>query len=153
MAIRQIRTDGDPVLRQKAKEIEPKELGTERFRQLVADMIETMYAAKGVGIAAPQIGESIRLFIAEGDDGPVALANPVFTKKSWKLKKDEEGCLSVPGKYGTVKRSLSVSVEGLTAEGQPVKFTASGFFARILQHEMDHLDGILFIDRIKEQQG
>ncbi len=153
MAIRQIRIDGDPVLRQRAQEIDPKELGSERFRQLVVDMIETMKAANGVGIAAPQVGESVRLFIAESADGPVALFNPVFTKKSWKTAKDEEGCLSVPGKFDTVKRHLSVTIEALSADNQPVKFSASGFFARILQHELAHLDGILVVDRVKEQKN
>ncbi len=153
MAVRQIRIDGDPVLRQRAKEIDKNELGTPELRQLVSDMIETMKAANGVGIAAPQVGESVRLFIAESADGPVALVNPVFTKKSWKTAKDEEGCLSVPGKFDTVKRWLSVSVEALSVDGEPVKFAASGYFARILQHELDHLDGILFTDRVKEQKG
>jgi len=151
MAVRRITLDGEPVLRQRAKEIDPKELGSERLRQLVVDLIETMRGAKGVGIAAPQVGESIRLFIADSPDGPIALANPVFTRRSKKMTKDEEGCLSVPGQFGTVKRHQSVSVQALTAEGRPVKFDAKGYFARILQHEMDHLDGILFIDRIKEQ--
>lgn len=153
MAVREIRKDGDPVLRQKAREIDPKELGTEDFRQLVIDMIETMKAANGVGIAAPQVGESIRLFIAESADGPMALVNPVFAKKSWKSAWDEEGCLSVPGRFGRVKRARSVTVEALTAEGEPIKFTATAFFARILQHEMDHLDGVLFVDRVEEQAG
>lgn len=151
MAIRKIVTEGDPVLRQKAKEIDPKELGSERLRQLVVDLVETMREAKGVGIAAPQVGESTRLFIADSPDGPIALANPVFTRRSKKMTKDEEGCLSVPGQFGKVLRHRSLSVEALSAEGKPVKFDAEGYFARILQHEMDHLDGILFIDRIKEQ--
>lgn len=151
MAVRQIRTEGDPVLRQRAKEIDRKELGSERFRRLVADMIETMYAAKGVGIAAPQVGESVRLFVAESADGPIALINPVFASRSRKTTKDEEGCLSVPGKFGSVLRSRSVTVEALTVEGKKIRFAASDFFARVLQHEMDHLDGILFPDRVKEQ--
>jgi peptide deformylase len=153
MAVKRIFTDGEPVLRQRAKEIDPKELGSERFRQLVIDMIETMRQAKGVGIAAPQVGESIRLFIADSPDGPIALANPVFARRSRKMTKDEEGCLSLPGQFGTVKRHQAVSVEALTADGQSVKFEAKGYFARILQHEMDHLDGILFIDRVKEQSN
>ena len=153
MAIRKIETDGAPVLHQRAQEIDPKELGTENFRQLVVDLIETMRQAKGVGIAAPQVGVSWRVFVADSPDGPVALVNPVITKRSWKTVKDEEGCLSLPGQWGKVKRSKTVTVEALSAEGQPVKFTARDFFARVIQHESDHLDGILFIDRIKEQSG
>ena len=151
MAILNIVTDGDPVLRKRAAEVEIKELSTPKFKQFLEDMLETMYAANGIGIAAPQVGESVRVFIAESGKGPIALINPVFTKKSWKLLKGEEGCLSVPGKFDKVLRHKSLSVEAFTTNGQHIAFTAEGFFARVLQHEMDHLDGLLYIDRVKEQ--
>ncbi len=152
MAILNIVTDGDPVLRKRAAEVEIKELSTPKFKKFLEDMLETMYAANGIGIAAPQVGESVRVFIAESGKGPIALINPVFTKKSWKLLKGEEGCLSVPGKFDKVLRHKSLSVEAFTTNGQHIAFTAEGFFARVLQHEMDHLDGLLYVDRVKEQK-
>ncbi len=152
MSVLKIVFDGDPVLRKRAAEVERKELSTPKFKQLLEDMLETMYAANGVGIAAPQIGASVRVFIAESGKGPIALINPVFTKKSWKLVKGEEGCLSVPGKFDKVLRHKSVTIEGFTATGEHVAFSAENFFARVLQHEMDHLDGFLYVDRVKEQK-
>ena len=144
---------GTPVLHKPSEEVDPKEIGTPEFATLIADMVETMYAAKGVGIAAPQIGVGKRIFIAESDEGPIAMVNPKFTKKSWKMVPGEEGCLSIPGKYDAVKRHKSVTIKGLNAQGQPVTFTAHDFFARVLQHEMDHLDGLLYVDRVAEQKG
>lgn len=152
MAVMKIVLDGDPVLRAHAAEVDPKEIATPAFKQLLDDMVETMYAASGVGIAAPQVGVGKRIFIAESAQGPIALINPAFTKTSWKLMGGEEGCLSVPGKFDKVRRHKSVTIEGLTAEGKKVTFTAENFFARILQHELDHLDGILYVDRVKEQK-
>lgn len=153
MAVWKIVFDGDPVLRTRAKEVDPKDIHSKEFQALIADMVETMYAANGVGIAAPQIGVSKRIFIAESAQGPIALINPVFTKTSWKTSGGEEGCLSVPGKYDKVRRYKSVSVEALTATGEKIAFTANDFFARILQHELDHLDGMLYVDRVKEQKS
>ncbi len=152
MAVLPIVKDGDPVLRVRAKDIDPAALKTAKFKKLLEDMLETMYAANGVGIAAPQVGESVRLFIAESSDGPIALVNPTFTKKSWKMLNGEEGCLSVPGKYDKLKRHKTVTVAALTANGEKISFEAENFFARILQHEMDHLDGFLYVDRVKEQK-
>jgi peptide deformylase len=152
MAILPIVKDGDPVLRARAKEVPLKEIGTKEFAQLLEDMLETMYDANGVGIAAPQVGVGKRVFIAESSEGPIALINPVFTKKSWKLLKGEEGCLSVPGKFDKLRRFKTVTVAALTSEGKEVTFTADDFFARVLQHEMDHLDGFLYVDRVKEQK-
>jgi peptide deformylase len=153
MAVLKIVHDGDPVLRVRAKDIDPAELKTAKFKKLLEDMLETMYAAHGVGIAAPQVAESIRLFIAESSDGPIALVNPVFTKKSWKMLNGEEGCLSVPGKFDKVKRHKTVTIEALTVDGEKISFMAENFFARVLQHEMDHLDGFLYVDRVKEQKA
>ena len=146
-------TKGDPVLHSRAKEVDPKDIPTEKFQQFITDMVDSMHAAKGIGIAAPQIGVPLRVFIAESGEGPIALINPVFTKKSLKMLNDEEGCLSVPGKYDKVKRHKSVTIEGLNAEGKKISFAAENFFARILQHEMDHLDGKLYVDRVEEQKA
>ena len=151
MAIKKIVVDGEPVLRERAKEVDPKEITTPAFKTLLEDMVDTMYHANGVGIAAPQIGVGKRIFIAESAQGPIALINPVFTKKSLKSQGGEEGCLSVPGKFDRLRRHKTVTIEALTASGEMISFTAENFFARILQHELDHLDGILYIDRVKEQ--
>jgi peptide deformylase len=151
MAVMKVLTDGVPVLRQRAAEVDPKEIATPAFQQLIADLVETMYSSRGVGIAAPQVGVGQRVFIAESSQGPMALINPVLSDFSRKLLKGEEGCLSVPGQFDQVLRHQSVQVKALAPNGQVVTFKAEKFFARILQHEYDHLNGILFIDRVKEQ--
>ena len=152
MSIHKIVTKGASVLSQRAQEVDPATINTPEFRTLLEDMLQTMIAANGVGIAAPQIGVSLRIFIAESSEGPIALINPVFTQKSRKTLNGEEGCLSVPGKYDKLVRSKSVTVEALTSTGEKIVFTANDFFARILQHELDHLDGLLYVDRVKEQK-
>ena len=152
MAILRITKDGESVLRERAKEVPLHEIATPKLKQLLQDMLETMYDANGVGIAAPQVGVSKRIFIAESGDGPIALINPVFTKKSWKMKRLEEGCLSVPKKYDKLMRHKSVTVSALTMDGKEVTFTAEDYFAQVLQHEMDHLDGLLYVDRVRMQK-
>ncbi len=153
MSVKPITLKGTPVLHAKAREVDLKEIGTPKFRQFVDDMVETMYAANGVGIAATQVGEGVRVFIAESAKGPIALVNPVFTEKSKKMLSDDEGCLSVPGKFDRVKRHKTVTIEAYTIAGEKITFTADGFFARILQHELDHLDGLLYVDRVAEQKN
>ena len=111
-------------------------------------MAETMYTDSGVGLAAPQVGVSKRIILVDGEeDGLIVLINPVIIKSEGELI-DEEGCLSVPGIYSQVKRSLKVTVKALNENGDPIEITKEGLTARALQHEIDHLDGILFIDRI-----
>jgi len=151
--VRKITLKGQPVLHARAQEVDPKEIPTPAFQQLIADMVESMYAHNGVGIAATQIGIGKRIFIAESPKGPIALINPVFTEKSWKQLKGEEGCLSVPGQFDHLRRHKTVKIEGLTANGQPISFVANDFFARVLQHEMDHLDGTLYVDRVEQQKA
>ncbi|HHV44642.1 MAG TPA: peptide deformylase [Firmicutes bacterium] len=143
MARREIIKEGDPVLRQVAQ---PVERVTKKLTALINDMAETMYAADGVGLAAPQIGEPIRVIVADAGDGLIALVNPVITKTDGE-DIEVEGCLSIPGVTGYVKRYAQVQVQGLNEKGKPVKIQADGLLARILQHEIDHLDGILFIDK------
>ncbi len=143
MARREIIKEGDPVLRQVAQ---PVERVTKKLTALINDMAETMYAADGVGLAAPQIGEPIRVIVADAGDGLIALVNPVITKTDGE-DIEVEGCLSIPGITGYVKRYAQVQVQGLNEKGKPVKIQADGLLARILQHEIDHLDGILFIDK------
>jgi peptide deformylase len=146
MAKLKIVTDGDPVLRRRATDIPQSELGKPELRQLALDMIETMYAAKGVGLAAPQIGRGIRLFVISTPSGDVAIVNPSIIKRSRQMQINEEGCLSVPGKQVKVRRALGVTVTALTLDGEPLDFTIEGFLARVIQHEYDHLEGKLIVD-------
>ena len=145
MAILEIKEYGEPVLREKAiplKEITPEILN------LIKDMAETMYADSGVGFAAPQVGASIRIILVDGEeDGLIVLINPVIVKSEGEVV-EEEGCLSIPDIYSHVKRSSKVTVKALNENGDPIEITKEGLTARALQHEIDHLDGILFIDRI-----
>jgi peptide deformylase len=149
MATMKIMVEPAPILRERAREITGEEISSGKFKSLISDMIETMKSADGVGLAAPQVGERVRIFIAMSPEGPLALINPVITQKSWKTALGEEGCLSVPGRWDKVKRFKSVKVRALTADGDPVEFEAKDMLARIIQHEIDHLDGILFIDKVE----
>ena len=148
MAILEIVKDPDPVLRQKA---EPVTQVTKRIRRLIKDMLETMYSANGVGLAAPQVGVSERIIVVDVGEGPVALINPEINEASGK-EIDVEGCLSVPETFGYVERAEEVVVTGLNESGRSTRIRAEGLFARALQHEIDHLDGVLFIDHAMEIQ-
>jgi peptide deformylase len=139
----------DPRLRSKAKEVDPKEIDGQRMRELAADMFTTMMEKDGIGLAAPQIGENIRLVVVNTKDGSIFLFNPIITKKSILKDWDEEGCLSVPMYFGEVKRHRSISCCFLDENGKSRKLKAHGLLARVLQHEIDHLDGVLFIDKAK----
>src|SRR5680860_580168 len=145
MAILEIKEYGEPVLREKAlpvKEVTPEILN------IIKDMAETMYAGSGVGLAAPQVGISKRIIIIDGEeDGLIVLINPVIVKSEGEIV-TEEGCLSIPGIYSKVKRSSKVTVKALNENGDPIEITKEALTARALQHEIDHLDGILFVDRI-----
>ncbi|HKP53063.1 MAG TPA: peptide deformylase [Chloroflexia bacterium] len=153
MALLNVRSDPDPILREKAKRIKTFDAS---LRKLAADMFETMHANNGVGLAAPQIGLSIRLLVAElapnkEENEPgfkVALINPEIVKVDKEMASGYEGCLSIPGWIGEVPRHVAVTVKAQTPEGKEVRIKAHDYFARVLQHEIDHLDGILFTDRI-----
>jgi peptide deformylase len=142
-----IRTLGDPILKSKASVVRSFDLELRRFSD---DMHETMDAAPGVGLAAPQAGRPIRLFTYNsGEDGERGtLVNPAVTWSSDETDLREEGCLSVPGQYFPVQRSTRVKVRAQDLDGNEFERDAEGFLARIFQHEIDHLDGILFIDRL-----
>ena len=147
MSILKIRKYPDPVLRKKAL---PVKAVTEVERRLIEDMIETMKLSDGVGLAATQAGVSKRIIVFNPscDEWRAdALINPVIVKRRGSEKK-EEGCLSLPGVNGLVRRDTQITIEGLDIKGKPVCFEARGILSRIFQHEIDHLDGILFIDRI-----
>jgi len=148
MAIRQMRYDGDPVLRKVSR---PVDTVTERIRTLVKDMIETMRAEQGVGLAAPQIGILRRIFVVEiEENGLHVMINPEILEESGQ-QTDYEGCLSVPGKTGKVKRPDHLKVKYMDLEGNEQVLEAEGYFARAICHENDHLIGILYIDRVEEE--
>lgn len=140
----------EPSLRQRSKEIDPKELKDPAFQAWLDDLVDTMYVADGVGIAAPQVGRNIRIFVAVDNNTPHILVNPVIKRTSFRRVDGEEGCLSVPGKYGIVSRHRGIRMDALDRHGKKISFKVKGFFARVLQHENDHLDGVLFIDRAKK---
>ena len=143
-----IRTLGDPVLREPAK---PVESFDRALRGRVDDMLASMYEANGVGLAGPQVGLSYRLFTYDdGETGPSFLANPEVTLLDGELIHDE-GCLSIPGPFYLTARAASVRVAGQDAKGRPVEIEAEGLLARIFQHETDHLDGVLYIDRLDDE--
>jgi peptide deformylase len=145
MAVLTVRRYGDPILRQRA---EPVAEVTPEVQRVIADMVETMYHQVGIGLAAPQVGISIRLILVDdGSRGPRALINPTIVERRGSIQ-GEEGCLSIPGIFGEVERSEWVRVEAQDAEGRPLAFETRGLQARVIQHEMDHLDGVLFIDRL-----
>ncbi|MBO0780563.1 MAG: peptide deformylase [Ktedonobacteraceae bacterium] len=145
MALRKIITTENPILRQKAKKVHRFDPS---LQKLVNDMFETMYASNGVGLAAPQIAQSIRVFVADFEDQKVAMFNPEIIKAEGE-ELGTEGCLSIPGYAGdNIRRAARVVVKGQDARGKPIRVTAEGWFARVLQHEIDHLDGILFLDRL-----
>jgi peptide deformylase len=147
VALLTIRTLGDPILRSKAS---PVVSFDEELAQLAEDMHETMRAAPGVGLAATQVGRLIRMFVYDaGEEGGAGtLVNPEITWRSDETQEAEEGCLSLPGTYYPVVRAVQVKVRAQDVTGTPVEREGEGFLARIFQHEIDHLDGILFIDRL-----
>ncbi|RME88626.1 MAG: peptide deformylase [Anaerolineae bacterium] len=153
MALREIVTVPAEVLRRKAR---PVTRFDDELQRLIDDMIETMRAAPGVGLAAPQVAVSQRLIVveyAEDEEDEAAepklyvVVNPKITRHSKETEMGVEGCLSIPGLVGEVERYLSVTVKGQNRHGQPLKIKARGWLARIFQHEVDHLNGILFTDR------
>ena len=141
-----IRTLGDPVLKTPAKRVERFD---DALRRLSEDMLGTMYDAPGVGLAAPQVGLSLRLFVFDQADGsgPGAVANPILSEREGSESEDE-GCLSIPGLYFPTERATSVRVDGRDIRGDPITLRGTGLLARILQHETDHVNGVLFIDRL-----
>ena len=147
MAILPIRTFPDPVLRTRAREVGNV---TDDHLRLVKNMIDTMRDAPGVGLAAPQIGILERIFVWEVEDRYGAVIDPVIVDRSDQMAEDEEGCLSLPGLLFPVVRNARVVVEGKDETGGPLRIEADDLLARVIQHEIDHLDGVLFTDRLHE---
>lgn len=135
-----------PILRKQAKAVKKV---TPEIVKLIDDMIETMHAAPGVGLAAPQVGKSIRVIVADVGPGPIALVNPKILEKAGS-QVYTEGCLCLPGVEAPVERAAFVKVQGLDRDGQEITVTADQLLATILQHEIDHLDGMVFIDRVAD---
>ena len=148
MAIRNIRTKEDEILRKKSKVVTNID---ERFLTLINDMKETMYASNGVGLAAPQVGILKRVVVVDIGEGPIVLINPEIIEKRGEVT-DIEGCLSVPGEEGEVKRPKYVKVKAMNEKGEEILLEGENFLARAFCHEIDHLDGILYIDKIVKEQ-
>ena len=157
---------GHPVLRTKARALDKPEIRSATIQKLIDDMIETMHEYHGVGLAAPQIHASVRLFVAaldhesrddgdaESDEGeaeadPIAIINPEITVVGNEVVEDWEGCLSIPDIRGRVPRAREIKVRGYDRKGGRLELHAQGFASRVIQHETDHLDGVLFFDRMK----
>lgn len=148
---------GHPVLRSKARAVERSAITSPPIQRLIDDMIETMSEYNGVGLAAPQVHESVRLFVASLDmergeepSSPIAIINPEITPVGSEVVEDWEGCLSIPDIRGKVPRHREVRVKAYDREGERIELRAKGFSARVIQHETDHLDGILFFDRMRD---
>jgi len=141
-------------LRRRSTEIDPEFLTTPEFKELIKNIIPTMYHDDGVGIAAPQVGYNIRLCVIgreaiPGKKDDLVLINPTWEKTSRKKESDLEGCLSIPKTYGKVTRYKDIAVKAWNEKCEEIKFEAHGYFARVIQHEVDHLNGILFIDKAR----
>ena len=146
MAIRIIREDGDEILRKKSREVEEV---NDKIREILNDMVETMHSYNGVGLAGPQIGILKRLVVIDlyDDEGPIKLVNPVIIKQDGE-EEVEEGCLSFPNQFAKILRPTKVTVEALDENGKKIKIKGEGLLAQALAHELDHLDGVLFVDKI-----
>ncbi len=146
MAVRQIREYGDEILRKKAREVEVID---DKIRELIEDMLETMHKYNGVGLAAPQVGILKRIVVIDLYDGnePLRLINPKILKTKG-TQEVEEGCLSFPNQYAKMIRPEEVTAEALNEKGEKIKIKAKGLLAQAISHELDHLDGILFIDNM-----
>jgi peptide deformylase len=149
--IREILRDGHPTLRKVAKKVDPKEISDPLFQQLIDDMFETMYAAPGVGLAAPQVNVSKRFFVMDVHDDeydPAVVINPKIESAEEEIEMTE-GCLSVPGMVGEIVRFKRVAVSGLDRHGNKIRLEGDGLLAQCLQHEIDHLNGVLYVDKAR----
>jgi peptide deformylase len=158
MSILKVARMGHPVLRQRARALDKSDLRSPVVQRLIDDMIETMYEYHGVGLAAPQIHESLRVFVAMLQDEPdadseaTAIINPEIVPAAETTEEGWEGCLSIPDIRGMVPRYLDINVRGLDRQGKPLQLRLRNFPARVAQHETDHLDGVLFFDRMRSME-
>lgn len=144
-----ILTNPDPILRKKSAELDFAKISKQELDGLCRNMTETMLASDGVGLAAPQIGKNLRIVIINTADGPICMINPKITRKSILKEWGEEGCLSLPEIFGQVRRHKKIGCQYQDQTGEKISIKAEGLFARVIQHEIDHLDGILFIDKMR----
>src|SRR3954449_3241618 len=158
MSILKVARMGHPVLRAKARPLEKSEIRSASIQKLIDDMLDTMREYHGVGLAAPQVHEGVRLFVAALDhdeddekpeEGPIAVINPEITIVGAEVVDDWEGCLSIPDIRGRVPRAKEIKVRAYDRNGERIELHARDFPARVIQHETDHLDGVLFFDRMK----
>ena len=161
MSVRDILAIGNPVLRETARPLDPAEVAGAEVRRLIADLVDTMRAADGAGLAATQVGEAVQVCVVEVRPGNprypykpaiplTVLVNPVVTARTGETFANYEGCLSVPGLRGVVDRFVEVRVQGLDGHGEPLDLTVRGLSAGTFQHETDHLHGVLFVDRVTD---
>ena len=143
-------THPNPILRQKARELTREDILNPKFKKLMADMAETMLKKDGFGLAAPQINQSIRLVTVNNNGEIAVFLNPKILKKSWRKNIAEEGCLSIPNVFLPIKRHSAITLEFLNLAGDKQILKTKDLLARVLQHEIDHLDGILFIDKAEK---
>jgi peptide deformylase len=159
MSILKVARMGHPVLRERARPIDKSDLKSAGVQKLIDDMIDTMHEYHGVGLAAPQVHEGVRLFVAVLDDDPDAksetlvIVNPEIVPNTDDLEDGWEGCLSIPDIRGMVPRHTDIRLKALDRNGRPIDLTLKNFPARVAQHETDHLDGVLFFDRMKSFQS
>lgn len=158
MSILKIARMGHPVLRTSARPLVAAEIGTMLVQKLIDDMFDTMQEYQGIGLAAPQVHEGLRLFVAGVDDPeagvpPMVMINPEIETLGTDTEDDWEGCLSIPDIRGKVPRPIEIRVRSLDRHGQDQSMTASGFAARVIQHETDHLNGVLFLDRMSSMES
>lgn len=164
MSILKVARMGHPVLRQKCRRLDPSEIRSPKIQKLIDDMFETMGEYQGIGLAGPQVHEGVRLFVAgydrdeeEDDDDQhhfprMAIVNPEITVVDPTVVEDWEGCLSIPDIRGKVPRARAISVRAHDRNGKRIEIEARGYIARVIQHETDHLDGVLFFDRMKSME-
>ncbi|MBQ1842971.1 MAG: peptide deformylase [Lachnospiraceae bacterium] len=146
MALREIRIQGDPVLEKVCKPVKDM---TPRLKELIDDMLETMYNANGVGLAAPQVGVLRRIVVIDAGEGPYVLVNPEIVESDGE-QTGQEGCLSVPDRYGIVTRPMHVKAKALDKDMKPYEIEAEGLFARAICHELDHLDGKMYTELVED---
>lgn len=150
MAKLTLRIHPDPILREISKEIEYTKIISKNIQELIRNLRDTMIQNNGIGLAAPQVGILKRIFVVYTKNGIIAWINPRILKKSFKKNTAEEGCLSIPQVFGKVKRHSKIKISAYNESGAKKIFTAEGLYARVIQHEIDHLNGILFIDKASE---
>src|SRR5918999_271443 len=159
MSILKVARMGHPVLRRRARPLDKSDIRNPAVQKFIDDMIETMYEYHGVGLAAPQVHEGLRLFVAMLDEEPgeeseaLVVVNPEITPNSAATEEGWEGCLSIPDIRGMVPRHTDITVKALDRNGKVMELRLRGFPARVAQHETDHLDGVLFLDRMKSMQS